>query len=180
MADSVLRNSTLVNSTSSIPVHEMKLARSASVMVRPTVLNLRPTGRSSQCIPTPTVSTSAMFAYLFDFRWNCGIGLDSAAAAPTAFFPAADAQSTSPAVQSAGAFMRPSFHAKVVTHGMNGITDGTAQRHGEEYDEATDIYVAAAWNCLGLSRCVRRPERGRTSDGGGRGVAQTSGCGPLS
>src|SRR5580658_2264916 len=48
--------SVLVNSTSSMPVQLMKLTRSVSVTVRPTVLNLRPTGSSSHGKPIPTVS----------------------------------------------------------------------------------------------------------------------------
>src|SRR5579872_2735948 len=60
MADSFSMNSTLVNRTSSMPVQVMKLTRSVSVTVRPTVLNLRPTGSSSQGNPRPTVSMSSI------------------------------------------------------------------------------------------------------------------------
>src|SRR5580700_1626479 len=49
-------NSVLVKRTSSMPVQLMKLTRSVSVTVRPTVLNLRPTGSSSHGKPIPTVS----------------------------------------------------------------------------------------------------------------------------
>src|SRR5260370_984492 len=51
------RNSVLVNSTSTMPVQLTKLVMSASVTVRPIVLNCRPTGRSSKKKPRPTVST---------------------------------------------------------------------------------------------------------------------------
>src|SRR5205085_10236452 len=46
----------VVNRTSSMPVQLMKLIMSASVTVRPIVLNCRPTGRSSKKRPSPTVS----------------------------------------------------------------------------------------------------------------------------
>src|SRR5712691_1090776 len=44
-------------STSIIAVEFMKLVMSASVTVRPMVLNCRPSGRSSKKKPSPTVST---------------------------------------------------------------------------------------------------------------------------
>src|ERR1700730_7872272 len=56
MSDSWARNSRLVNSTSTMPVQLTKLVMSASVTVRPIVLNCRPTGRSSKQNPRPTVS----------------------------------------------------------------------------------------------------------------------------
>src|SRR5712691_8652753 len=57
MSLSWARNSVLVNSTSTMPVQLTKLVMSASVTVRPIVLNCRPTGRSSKKKPSPTVST---------------------------------------------------------------------------------------------------------------------------
>src|SRR5438105_578337 len=57
MSLSWARNSVLVNSTSTMPVALTKLVMSASVTVRPIVLNCRPTGRSSKKKPRPTVST---------------------------------------------------------------------------------------------------------------------------
>src|SRR4029077_10116654 len=63
MSLSCARNSVLVNSTSTIPVQLTKLVMSASVTVRPIVLNCRPTGRSSKYSPSPTVSISR-FPYL--------------------------------------------------------------------------------------------------------------------
>src|SRR5215469_16408613 len=56
MSDSCARNSRLVNNTSTMPVQLTKLVMSASVTVRPMVLNCRPTGRSSKQKPSPTVS----------------------------------------------------------------------------------------------------------------------------
>src|ERR1700731_2645207 len=56
MSDSCARNSRLVNNTSTMPVQLTKLVMSASVTVRPIVLNCRPTGRSSKQNPSPTVS----------------------------------------------------------------------------------------------------------------------------
>src|SRR5580700_7258452 len=56
MSLSWARNSVLVNSTSTMPVQLTKLVMSASVTVRPMVLNCRPTGRSSKNSPRPTVS----------------------------------------------------------------------------------------------------------------------------
>src|SRR5262249_45690117 len=56
MSDSCARNSRLVNNTSTIPVQLTKFVMSASVTVRPIVLNCRPTGKSSKQKPTPTVS----------------------------------------------------------------------------------------------------------------------------
>src|SRR5271170_4472237 len=57
MSDSCARNSRLVNNTSTMPVELTKLVMSASVTVRPIVLNCRPTGKSSKKKPRPTVST---------------------------------------------------------------------------------------------------------------------------
>src|SRR5215471_1107099 len=56
MSDSCARNSRFVNSTSTMPVQLTKLVMSASVTVRPIVLNCRPTGKSSKQKPSPTVS----------------------------------------------------------------------------------------------------------------------------
>src|SRR5215469_2508708 len=56
MSASCARNSRLVNSTSTMPVQLTKLVMSASVTVRPMVLNCRPAGRSSKQKPSPTVS----------------------------------------------------------------------------------------------------------------------------
>src|SRR5215472_10764404 len=56
MSDSCARNSRLVKSTSTMPVQLTKLVMSASVTVRPMVLNCRPTGKSSKQKPSPTVS----------------------------------------------------------------------------------------------------------------------------
>src|SRR6516162_287747 len=56
MTDSCARNSRFVNSTSTMPVQLTKLVMSASVTVRPIVLNCRPTGKSSKQKPSPTVS----------------------------------------------------------------------------------------------------------------------------
>src|SRR5207247_1263200 len=56
MSLSWARNSRLVNNTSTMPVQLTKLVMSASVTVRPIVLNCRPTGRSSKQNPSPTVS----------------------------------------------------------------------------------------------------------------------------
>src|SRR5438477_8583026 len=53
MSLSCVRNSVLVNSTSTMPVQLTKLVMSASVTVRPMVLNCRPTGRSSKQKPSP-------------------------------------------------------------------------------------------------------------------------------
>jgi hypothetical protein len=50
------RNSRFVNNTSTMPVQLTKLVMSASVTVRPIVLNCRPTGKSSKQKPSPTVS----------------------------------------------------------------------------------------------------------------------------
>src|ERR1700747_2757856 len=56
MSDSCARNSRFVNNTSTMPVQLTKFVMSASVTVRPIVLNCRPTGKSSKQKPRPTVS----------------------------------------------------------------------------------------------------------------------------
>src|ERR1700757_4625258 len=56
MSDSCARNSRSVNNPPTMPVQLTKLVMSASVTVRPIVLNCRPTGKSSKQKPSPTVS----------------------------------------------------------------------------------------------------------------------------
>src|SRR4029079_12607336 len=64
MSDSLLRNSRLVNRTSTMPVVFTKLTMSVSVMVRPIVLKVRPVDISSKKNPRPTVSIAAYSPYL--------------------------------------------------------------------------------------------------------------------